>query len=231
MTIANDIQKLDVGREVKLFEVDTTVFVGGSINRFHDGSNEFDGDVVWDGNIYQAWPVEAVGFEKTGEGTLARPKIKIANALGTFYNLNIQFQDLVGATVTRISTFIEYLDAVNFVLGNPNADPLQKMDDEIYLVHRKINENKIFVEYELAAAWDVQGITLPRRKVVSNICTWVYRSPECSYAGGAVAKRDDTPTVDPLLDDCGKRIDSCKLRFGATAELPFGGFPGVNLVR
>jgi len=33
-----------------------------------------------------------------------------------------------------------------------------------------------------------------------------------------------------LLDVCGKRVDSCKLRFSYTS-LPFGGFPGANTVR
>jgi len=33
-----------------------------------------------------------------------------------------------------------------------------------------------------------------------------------------------------LLDVCGKRVDSCKLRFPNTS-LPFGGFPGANTVR
>lgn len=33
-----------------------------------------------------------------------------------------------------------------------------------------------------------------------------------------------------LLDVCGKRVDSCKLRF-PYASLPFGGFPGANTVR
>jgi len=29
-------------------------------------------------------------------------------------------------------------------------------------------------------------------------------------------------------DKCGKRLSSCRIRFGATAELPFGGFPGIG---
>jgi len=35
-------------------------------------------------------------------------------------------------------------------------------------------------------------------------------------------------TVDPTKDVCGKRIASCKARFGANAELPFGSFPSVG---
>ena len=40
------------------------------------------------------------------------------------------------------------------------------------------------------------------------------------------------PLTDPLrlLDVCGKRVDSCKLRF-PYSSLPYGGFPGANTVR
>jgi hypothetical protein len=32
-------------------------------------------------------------------------------------------------------------------------------------------------------------------------------------------------------DRCGKRLQSCRLRFGIKGALPFGGFPGANLTR
>ena len=32
-------------------------------------------------------------------------------------------------------------------------------------------------------------------------------------------------------DKCGKRLQSCRLRFGVKGALPFGGFPGANLTR
>lgn len=32
-------------------------------------------------------------------------------------------------------------------------------------------------------------------------------------------------------DQCGKRLQSCRLRFGIKGALPFGGFPGANLTR
>ena len=35
-------------------------------------------------------------------------------------------------------------------------------------------------------------------------------------------------TVDPLQDVCGKRLTSCRARFGQYAELPFGSFPSVG---
>lgn len=41
------------------------------------------------------------------------------------------------------------------------------------------------------------------------------------------------PAGDDILknDKCGKRLQSCKLRFGLNGSLPFGGFPGANLTR
>ena len=41
------------------------------------------------------------------------------------------------------------------------------------------------------------------------------------------------PSGDDVLrrDRCGKRLQSCKLRFGQNGSLPFGGFPGANLTR
>lgn len=67
---------------------------------------------------------------------------------------------------------------------------------------------------------------------MANICPWGYRSPECGYTGGPVAKADDTPTSDPALDDCSHRVSGCRLRFGSDpAGLPFGGMPAAALVR
>jgi phage-related protein len=41
------------------------------------------------------------------------------------------------------------------------------------------------------------------------------------------------PVDDPLYtqDKCGKRLTSCKNRFGATEELPFGAFPAAGLAK
>ena len=39
-------------------------------------------------------------------------------------------------------------------------------------------------------------------------------------------------SVSTLAEDvCGKRVASCKLRFGDNGELPFGSFPGAGLTQ
>jgi len=231
MTIASDIQKLAPGTLVDLFELDATA-IGGEVVRFHNGVNALGSDVVWQANTYTRFPIEASGFERSGSGSLPRPKLRVSNITGLVGALVRELQDLVGAKLIRRRTFAKYLDAVNFPGGvNPAADPNASFPDEIWNVERKSGENGLHVEFDLAAAFDVQGVQLPRRQCIQNVCTWRYRAAECGYAGGAVADINDVPTGGMASDQCGKRLASCKLRFGAYNPLPFGGFPGVGLVR
>lgn len=228
MNIREAIQKLEPGAIVTLFEI----HVGDEVFRFHSGANALGGDVVWQGDTYIRFPIDAEGFEWRGQGTLPRPKLRAANVTGLLGALVRESNDLVGCMVVRRRTFARYLDAVNFPGGvNPSADPLAGLPDDVYFIDRKATENAVVVEFELAAALDVHGVKLPRRQVVQNVCTWGYRSAECGYAGGAVADINDQPTSDLAADQCGKRLASCKLRFGAFAELPFGGFPAAGLIR
>ena len=231
MTIQEDIQKLDAGTLVELYVVDATA-IGGDVVRLHSGVNGLNSNVIWQGNEYIRFPVEAIGFDLSGKGQLPQPKMRVANISGLMSALMRDYDDLIGAKVTRKRTFAKYLDAVNFPGGvNPSADAGQYFPDDIYFIHRKAAENKIHIDLELAAPFDLAGVALPRRQVVANVCSWRYRSAECGYAGGAVADINDVATADLSRDRCGKRLSSCKLRFGANAELPYGGFPATSLIR
>lgn len=229
--IATEIQKLAPSAIVVLYEVDATN-IGGEVYRFHDGKNGVITDIVWQGNTYQAFPIEATGFEWNGKGQLPRPKLTISNVLGTVSALVKLYDDLAGCKVTRIRTLAKFLDAVNFPSGtNPTADPTAEFARDIYFIDRKANENREIVEFELAAALDLAGVGLPRRQVVQNYCPWAYRGSECGYTGTAYFNINDQPVVSPSQDVCGKRLNSCKVRFGSTAELPYGGFPAAGLIK
>lgn len=227
----SDVQSLAPGQLVELFTLDATP-VGGSLLRWHPGVNGLGGDVVFDGNSYTRFPVIASGFERSGFGKLPRPTLRVANVSGLVSALTRELDGLVGCKVTRTRIFSKYLDAVNFPGGvNPLADPNAAFGAEVWYIDRKAAENGIFVEFELAAAFDVAGVRLPRRQCIQNVCTWAYRSAECGYTGGAVADKNDQPTTSLANDACGKRLQSCELRFGTNVELPYGGFPAVGLIR
>jgi lambda family phage minor tail protein L len=122
------------------------------------------------------------------------------------------------------------MDAVNFPDGNPDADPNAHFPDDLFYVARKSSENAIFVELELAVSYDVIGVNLPRRQVIAGTCLWVYRSPDCGYAGPPVETIDGLPTSDINLDRCRKTLAACKARFGQNNPLNTSAFPASSLI-
>ena len=136
------------------------------------------GELVWEGNTYQRFPVKAEGFEFTGKGQIPRPKFTVSNALGTItalmalVNQTTPGNDLTGAKFTRIRTLARYIDAANFTGGtNPfgTPDPSSKLPDEIYFIDRKLSENRDTVEFELVSELDLLNLRLPRRQVTKDI--------------------------------------------------------------
>lgn len=230
MTVRQDVQTLRPGAIVELFVLDASGIPGGSVSRFHAGTNGLDQPVTWQGNAYTPWPVQASGFEVSGTGKLPRPQLAISNVLGTIGAMCLAFDDLVGATVTRKRTLAKYLDAANFPGGNPNADPSEQFPDDVFVVEQRVLETKEVVQFQLSARMDMEGVKLPRR-VVTQSCGWVYKGAGCGYVPGSMFTLADAATADPAQDRCGKRLLSCELRFGSTAVLPFGGFPGAGLAR
>lgn len=174
---------------LEFLQLDLTPKEVGSNNKyyFHDGSNQLSGNVVWQGITYLAWPVEVTGFDRQAGGALPRVRLKLANKNGLLTMLALNFNGLVGTKLTRKRTFARFLDAENFVGGaNPDADPTIEMDPDIFYFERVVNRNKHFVELEFASEFDVEGVMLPRRQVMS-MCFWCYRGAECAYAGYPVA--------------------------------------------
>lgn len=206
---------------IELFQLDLFANIHGVTQSywFHAGVSAVNGgELVWAGQPYQRLPLEADGFEYTGTGQLPRPRLRVSNLLGGISGLlQILPAGLEGARVTRIRTFARFLDAVNFPGGvNPygTPSPSTELPREIYTIDRLVAENRELVEYELAAAFDLVGVRLPKRQVMDNVCSWVYKSAECSYTGG--------------IATCNKTLADCRAHFGDNADLPFGGFPGVG---
>lgn len=229
-TITSEIQKLEPSAVIELFVLDATT-LGGDVYRFHAGTNQLNTDIIWQGETYARFPVKVSGFEINGQGSLPRPKMQVANTLSVITALLLELEDLIGSVVYRKRTLRKYLDAANFTGGNPTADPDAAFVDDKYFIDRKSTENRDIVEFELAASLDLAGVALPRRQIIQNLCVWAYRGAECGYADTRYFLADDTETTDENQDKCGKRLSSCKARFGSGADLPFGGFPGASFRR
>ena len=219
-SVYEELSVLAPSAVIELFELEINAAQHGANEtyRFHAGTNLNNNDnVVWNSNGYLRLPVEADGFEYSGNGQLPRPRIRVSNILRTITALLLTLPDgLEGAKFTRIRTLARYIDAVNFPGGvSPySPDPTAEFPREIYYVDRKVIENRDIVEFELASAFDLIDIRAPKRQCIANICQWVYKSTECSYSGG--------------LPTCLKTLTDCKAHFGAVAELPFGSYPGIG---
>jgi len=229
-----ELSKLNPSAIIELFEVhlDSTLHGSSDVYRFHAGANAaIDGNVVFNGNTYTRIPVKADGFDFTNTGTLPRPTLAISNLDGTMttllllVNATTAGNDLGGAEVRRIRTLKKFLD------GEATADPNAKFPDERWYIDRKSNESRDSVTFELASKFDLAGQKLPKRQIVANVCQWVYRSSECSYTGSNYFDVNGNSVSTLAQDVCGKRIGSCKLRFGNNGQLPFGSFPGAGLTQ
>ena len=173
--VFSEVQKINPSAIIELFtlQLDNSLHGATTTYRFHSGSNlNANGQIVWAGNAYQRFPIEANGFAYQ-RGQIPRPKLVVSNALGTIsailltVNQTTTGNDLTGATVTRIRTMARFLDAVNFPgssnpLGTP--DPTAEFKRQIYVIDRKATENREVVEFELAGAIDMAGVRAPKRQ-------------------------------------------------------------------
>jgi lambda family phage minor tail protein L len=177
-------------------------------------------DIVWNGQGYLRFPIEAEGFEWTGTGQLPRPTLRVSNLLGTITGLILSLpRGIEGAKVTRLRTLLRYLDAVNFPGGTSpySPDPTAEFPREIYYIDRKAKETRDIIEFELAAVFDLVNVRAPKRQC-SNFCPWEYRGAECNYTGDAYFNENDETVATLAEDKCGKRLSSCALRFGQLVE-------------
>jgi lambda family phage minor tail protein L len=214
---------------LSLFTLDLTSLGGAIINWTPGPLN--GAAVSFAGIAYQPLPIEAQGFEYTGQGPLPTPTLKISNINNLPMSLVIAYQDCIGAIVSRFRTYQKYLD------GQPSGGTGMCTGTDMFRVERKAHADKSYVQLELAAASDFQGLQLPGRVVLQNACTHTYRTwngttfvyGSCPYTGSAYFDINTDPVTEPSQDICGRRLNDCVARFGATTPLPTRAFPGVAI--
>lgn len=238
MSVKPDIQRLAVGDIVEMFILDASLLsnsdgVAGSIHRFCS-SIDNETAVVWQTYTYQPYPIEAEGFDRNSQGQLPQPKLRIADVSGMLGSIINEYDDLLGAVVTRIRTLRKFLD------GEVTADPTAEFPQEVYRVERKSIQTKRSIELILSSPFDLHGLKLPARVVLKQTCLHRYRAWDgsafdytkatCPYTGTSYWDRLGATCIEPL-DECGKRLTDCLKRFPKPAILPTWAFPGVFNVR
>lgn len=234
--ITQEAQMADAGVLVTLYEI-SLERLDGTILRFTTGSDGAGNSIMFNGNTYVPLPIEIDGFEQSSNTAFPRPRMRVSNILNAVASVMANFNDLLGAEVTRIRTFSQFLD------GFPEADPAAKFPDDIFIIDRKVLQNKEVVEWELASILDQEGTLIPGRVVHKNGCPLIYRRFDasfpgnfdttratCPYGGSAAFDANDNATTQDK-DVCAKRLTSCKIRFPFPEILPLESFPGVGRTR
>lgn len=248
MPILADVQKLEPGGLVRLYVLDATA-IGGDVLRFH--GYQQTGPIIWRGDEYRPWAIEATGLESTAESQQPRPTLTVGNVgvdengepvVGVIMSMCLALQDLVGARLEVHETLAHYLDAANFPEGNPRANASQELPVSVWLIDRRGPSGPDAIVFELAGALSYGDMRLPGRQIVANVCPWKwtgkYRGPYCGYTHNAYFDVNDNRVTDPIRDKCGGRVRSCQVRFGAqqgvapeAAVINFGGFPAADRLR
>ncbi len=227
MGIRSHIQSTRLGARVVLYHLDLSTF--GLADFYLTGGPDGGEKVSYGGQVFDPWPIQAEGFEQT-TGKLPTPTVTLANVDGILDPIVEQNDDLIGARLTRIRTYDRYLDGGL----EPNGDA--HLTPDVYELVSLEGHDHQSVSWRLGALIDQEGITLPGRQCVRDYCDHVvrryvngafdYTGATCPYTGGA--KDENGVDCAPADEVFSKRLATCcQARFGATAALPFRGFPGV----
>lgn len=219
----NECTRAEQSASVVLWEIDLTE-VGGERYFFCNEQNEKGEPVTWQGRQYQAYPIQGSGFELNGKGTSTRPTLAVSNLYGMVTGMVEDMQSLVGGTVVRRKVYARFLDAVNFVNGNRDADPEQEVISR-WRIEQCSELSAVSASFVLSTPTETDGAVFPGRIMLANTCTWTYRGDECGYHGPAVADEYDQPTSDITKDKCSKCLSGCKFRNNVGN---FGGFLSIN---
>ncbi len=158
---------------------------------FHAGENGYKNKLVFNDQEYDFFPIKVEGFEMHGDGRLPRPKMTFSNHQGIISLRLNYFDDFINYKVTRIKTFVKYLDSVNFPNNvNPHAepDPDAAFGEDVFFVNEKTKENDDIVEFELVSLLELENASVPARTIYSNNCPWQYRGDiGCGYKGKPIS--------------------------------------------
>ena len=134
---------------------------------------ETDGNFVkFGGNNFAPIPYQSSGFAISNEGVLPNPQLTISNVSLVATSLINLYNDLLGTQVIRTRVLAKHLD------NGSDPDVNSRWPDETWFVQRKVTENKMFVTWELSTPFDLDGVTIPKRRALRNSCSNDYRSAE-----------------------------------------------------
>jgi phage-related protein len=225
--ITADIQGLEPGARVELFELDATMIANGGLLRFH--GYEQAGTIWWQGTSTRPGQSRPRASPRLPKGSSPRPSF--GGQRGRL--------DLVAVHPARRSGWRQ-ADAPRHAGPVPRCGQFPRRQPERrsatgvparYLVHRaedRRDERGCRVRAE--SALDFQGVMLPRRQIIANLCPFPTRARTAVTPG----TRCSTPTTTRLptrRSTCARSGLGAAKSASAHGCLNFGGFPAAALIQ
>lgn len=235
--IARENAKLATSPKVVLFEIDLSTKGGGMLRITPMNVNKDVTPIKWNGKTFIPWPIKATGFAQKAHGTQPTATLQLATVTAEIRSMLYQYDNFYGCTVRRIQTYARFLD------DGPNANPSMINPVDEMVVDQKTGEDKGSVTLKLRTDFDHQNMKLPRRLILRQCIhsyriwdsvnkKWNYDFAQCPYSGDRYYDAQGNQVASPEKDDPSFQVETCcKKRFGENANLPFGGFPGVDRTR
>lgn len=225
---------------ITLYQLDTAALGSGDLLRFTSAS-DFDTSIYWGGWPYFPVPMDAQGFEMNTKGQPPTPSVVFSNLHGAGTLLLDSYNGLIGADLIRIVTLRRFLD------DGATPDPNAFISRDKFVIAQKTSHNATQITFKLAIRVDQEGIQLPRRQILRDVCSHTYRvfdqnatgvwfdysKASCPWTGLAsnlFFDANDNQT-DITHDQCSRTLQGCRLRFGYSYPLPARFFPGVGKVK
>ena len=155
------------------------------------------GPIVFDGETYYALPMQVDGLSISNSGAMNRPTLTFANVEsiirdtslfqnaddgGTDGIANFKLDNLLGKTLTERTTLEKYL-TIDPTVSTSRA--IVEYPTRKYIIDRIKSKTADLVMFELAAPYDLEGVTLPSRVVIGKYCPWEYQGRTFSTPVGA----------------------------------------------
>jgi len=144
---------------------------------------------------YAPYPVTSGSFETKVTGAIARPIVSFSNVGNNFTTLigTTDITLLVGKKIIRRTTLKKYL-AGESADTEPGVQSVE-FARQVWTISKIKSRDAVEVSFELKAPFDLKGVKIPARQIISNACPWEYTgaSPTLSEAdkcGGCTWSKD-----------------------------------------
>lgn len=193
-SLINDFQKQAVASGiVELYEIEKADGTFAYITRGEDSDGSslqlYDYTSTSTLRTYAPYPVESSGFEIKVTGAIPRPVINFSNVGNNFTTLmgTTDTNALLGKKIVRRLTLKKYLAGESADTGSGNQSI--EFDRQVWVISKLMKKDATALSFELKAPFDLEGVKIPARQIISNACPWEYTGaspslPEADKCGG-----------------------------------------------